>query len=59
MGPELLGRLQLEMLQAVYLELRPGHDQQVAHTRAIRKQTEVLGELANEIKVLRRRLGDR
>lgn len=49
-GPEPFGRLQLEMLLPVYLELRHGHDQQAAHTRAITKQTEVLGALANEIK---------
>lgn len=47
------------MIKAVYHELRHGHDQQAAHTQAMRRQTEVLGQLANEIKVLRIRMGDR
>lgn len=38
LGPELLGRLQVEMLQVLYLELRHGHDQQAAHTSAITRQ---------------------
>lgn len=59
LGPELLGRLQLDMLKALYHELRHGHDQQAAHTRAITKQSEVLDGLAGELRTLRIRLGNR
>jgi hypothetical protein len=59
LGPEMFGRLQLDMLKALYHELRHGHDQQAAHTRAITKQTEVLDGLAGELRTLRIRLSDR
>jgi hypothetical protein len=50
--PALVGRLQLDMLRAIYHELRHGHDQQALNTKA-------MSELADALDMLRHRLGDR
>ncbi|QFZ20455.1 hypothetical protein [Saccharothrix syringae] len=54
-----LDRLKLDMLMAIYNELRHGHDQAAAQAAAVVEQTKALRELAGEVDRLARHLGDR
>lgn len=54
-----LDRLQLDMLMAIYHELRHGHDQAAAHAAAAVEQAEALRKLTGEVHRLARLLGNR
>ncbi|WP_309114769.1 hypothetical protein [Saccharothrix sp.] len=52
-------RLMLDMLVAIYHELRHGHDQAAAQAAAVAEQTKAVRELAGEMDRLAWHLGDR
>jgi hypothetical protein len=51
--------LQLEMLRAIYHELRHGNDQAARQTAAIAEQTKVMADLAAQLEKVAQHLGDR